>query len=159
MGAPERDTPYQLGLTLTSLASSSTLVAGRESDVIDLTAWRGCLVGGKFKVASSGVVAGVGELYAWGSYDDTPTPPDNITGADAALTLSSVYVKECALHLVAAVGIDTTVSQVYWFPVIDIVPLFGPVAPAACGLVFLHNSSAALSGTASDHKFWVTRTR
>lgn len=153
-------TKTTITLTGTSLASSSTFVAGRESDQIDNSTnkYDDALVQGMMKVGSSAVAAGQIQLWVWGS--DTSavsTNLDTIAGADGARTLTSTGIRDGLLKLGAVVSVDsTTANRVYYFGAFSVAQLFGGNMPKYWGIWVTHNTSANLSSTAGDHVFTYT---
>lgn len=137
-------------ITLTSLASSSTLLAGRESTAIDNTATLAVdyLVGGKTKTGAGTPLAGQIEYWAYGSYDGT-TYSGGATGTDAGLTFAS---EKTNLRLLYIQPTDTTASHSYEWGPYSIAQAFGGVVPKKWGVFVVHNTSAALTATAADHE-------
>lgn len=147
-------TSTAMTITLTSLASSSTLVAGRESTVVDNTGTLAIdyLVGGKIRAGAGTPIAGQIEVWAAGSYDGTTFA--GIVGAgDAALTLTNEKPRMSLLDIIA---VDTTASHTYEFGPKSIAQAFGGVVPKKWGVFVTHNMSATLSATAADHEIKYT---
>ena len=146
----------QYALTLTSLASSSSRLAGRESTAVVNTTndYIGYLVGGYVKAGTT-PTAGQIDVWCYGSFNDTPSYPDAITGTDAAATMTSTPILSSGLALVGSVTTDTTTGRVYPFKPVDIALLFGAV-PTHHGLFVSHSMVAALDATSTNHKFWYT---
>lgn len=147
-------------LTLTSLATSSTFLAGRESTLItnsnnDLDH----IISGKFRVGTTPTANTEGRLYAYTEMNvisGTPTYPDVFDGTDSAETLSHVGVFD-SLVLVQAVAIPAATSSLdYYIKKTSIKSLFGYM-PKNYGLFFAHNSVAALDSTAGNHVFHYER--
>lgn len=143
-------TPTDLTIGLGSLAASSTLVAGRESTVVDNGSdeFLDFLISGYIKAGSS-PTAGIIEVWAYGQLDDTPSYPDTITGSDAARTLTSRDVMFAGLRLGARIVTTTTTDFVYPIAPFSIAQLFGQV-PKRWGVFVTHSMVAALN--ASGHK-------
>lgn len=141
-------------ITLTSLASSSTLVAGRESTAVDNTSTLAVdyLVGGKIRAGAGTPIAGQIEVWAAGSYDGTTFTGIVGTG-DAALTLTN---EKPLMSLLQVIPVDTTASHTYEFGPKSIAQAFGGVVPKKWGIFVTHNSSATLSATAADHEIKYT---
>lgn len=148
-------TSTAMTITLTSLASSTTLVAGRESTVVDNT---GALaidyhVGGKIRAGAGTPIAGSIEIWAAGSYDGTTFSGIVGTG-DAALTLTN---EKPQMSLLAVIAVDTTASHTYeWGPVSLCQKMGLLFPPKKWGIFVTHNSSATLSATAADHEIKYT---
>ena len=140
-----------IGLDVTPLASSATLVAGRESTARDNTSTLAddYLVAGTIRTGTS-PTAGKIEVWAYGEIGSTPDYPDAITGSDGDRTLNSVDIKHAALKLVKTLITDATARNYYFGPT-SIAGLFGQVPPR-WGVFVTHNTVAALDTDAADHR-------
>lgn len=141
-------------ITLTSLATSSTLVAGQESTAVSNTTnlYVDYLVGGRITMgAIAATVDKTIEVWLYGSVNDVPTYPDVLDGTDSAETLTSVNVKKGAIRLLDRMFVDTTANRVYWFGPVGIAQHFGGFVPKNHGLFVTQDSGQALSATAADH--------
>jgi hypothetical protein len=142
----------------TGLASHSSLLNGRASTAVDNISSNldlDHLVSGFFKVGSSGVAAGVLELWAYAQIAESggsPVYPDSITGSDATKNMTSRNVLFSGLKLLDAIEIPATNSITYPVGPFSIADAFGKL-PRRWGLFAVHNTSAALSSTAADHAF------
>lgn len=142
-----------LTITLASLASSATWVAGQESTavatgdpVLDY------LVAGKVTVGTSPTANTQIQVWAYGSYDDTPTYPDTIDGTNSAETLTSAAIRNAALTLLAVMDVDATTSdRTYWFSPTSLAAAFGGVLPKNWGVWVTHNTGVNLNSTGSNH--------
>jgi hypothetical protein len=139
-------------MTLASLASSATLVAGRESAAVSNTTnlYLDYLLGGKVRMGTT-VTAGTLELWGIAAVNDTPTYPDVFAGADAAKTVTTADIKRGALKLLWTAPNDTTNSRDYWWSGISLAAAFGGLVPANHGLFFVHSAVAALDATEANH--------
>jgi hypothetical protein len=139
-------------MTLASLASSATLVAGRESAAVSNTTnlYLDYLLGGKVRMGTT-VTAGTLELWGIAAVNDTPTYPDVFAGADAAKTVTTADIKRAALKLLWTAPNDTTNSRDYWWSGISLAAAFGGLVPANHGLFFVHSAVAALDATEGNH--------
>lgn len=140
----------------TGLASTAGLLAGRAGTAIVNTSNLDIdhLASGRIKVGSSGVAAGVIEVWAYAQIsgdDTTPAYPDGISGTDGLDTLTSRNVMFSALRLLETIEVPATNSITYYFGPISIADAFGKL-PRRWGIFVVHNTSAALSGTAADHE-------
>jgi hypothetical protein len=146
---------YTFGLA--SLASSATLVAGRESTAVNNTTskYLDYLVGGRTRTGTT-VTAGTIELWAYANTDDTPTYPDVFDGTDSAETVTSVDIKRACLKLLASIPNDTTNSRDYWVGPVSIAAAHGGLVPKYHGLFLSHSSVAALDATAGNHVWSMT---
>lgn len=140
-------------ITLTSLASSSSKVAGRESTAISHTTADALdyLVGGKITTGTSPTAGKTIDVWVYGSIDDTPTYPDVFDGTDSAETVTSENVRNSALKLLASMVIDSTSDRTYWFGPTGIAQLFGGGLPKNHGLFVAHDTAVNLNATASNH--------
>ena len=145
-------------LDLSSLGTSSTFIAGRESTQIDNTT-------NKYHdaiVMSDGITGGstapaVGQLiavYAWGSDVSLATTAiDTLVGTDAARTITATTL--AALRLLAPIPVVTaTGSLVYRMQPTSVAALFGGVLPKFWGLFVAHNHTGALAaGNSAKFEF------
>ena len=141
-------------ITLTSLASSATLVAGQESTAVSNTTnvYLDYVVGGRITMgAGAPTVDKTIEVWLYGSVNDTPTYPDVFDGTDSAETVTSANVKKSALRLLERIFVDATANRVYWFGPVAIAQHFGGRIPKNHGLFVTQDSGQALSATAGDH--------
>lgn len=148
----KRGTSVALTITLGSLASSSTRVAGRESTavtpadpVIDH------LVGGKVTVGTAPTVNKQIDVWVYAELDDAPAYPDTITGADGARTLTSENVRNAALVLARSIQVDATSDRLYYIAPFSVAELFGGKLPGHWGLFVTHDTGVALNATGSNH--------
>lgn len=149
-------TAFTIGLATTPLASSSTLVAGRESSAVDFSglSCEDILVSG-FITTGTGPTAGLIQVWAYGQLDDTPTYPDTIDGTDSDETLTSVDVRNAGLYLGASIVTSSTSNFAYPVKPFSLRRLFGEV-PKRGGLFVTHSTVAALNSTAGNHKLVYT---
>lgn len=148
--SPAYQTKQTLAMTLASLASSSTLVAGRESTAADNTTDDAidCLVGGKITVGTTPTANTQIQVWAYGSYDGTEFSGSAL-GADGALTPSA---KELMRLLVAIPSIAATSNLTHKWGPYSIAQAFGGVVPPKWGIWITHNTVAALHATAGNHE-------
>lgn len=135
---------------IASLASSSGLTAGYQSEIIDNTSglYKDFHIGGNLKVGSSGVAAGVAEIWVIPILDDTNWP-DVFDATESAETVTSREVLQTFGYRGALININAANDIVYpyWFSVLRAT---GGIAPPKKFVLFtVHNSSAALA--ASGH--------
>lgn len=148
-------------LTGTSLASSATLIVGRESTWISnaTNKYLDLLVAGK--TMTSGTVNSTAgtqiEVHAVGPQDDTPTYPDAFTGSDAGVTLTAAdaaSIKTNFCKPVAVMGIAVvTQGTSHPFGPVGLRQLFGDGLPTTHGLFLTHNAGTGLHATAGNHVF------
>jgi hypothetical protein len=134
-----------IACTLTSLANA----AARESDAVDNSSnlYLDALVQVVLKL-SNAAPAGDKRCYVYAAgviNAASPTWPDTVTGADAAITLNS----PTQLKLIGALEmIQNATSKSEPFSVAQ---AFGGILPVKWSIVILNSSGQALTGTGSDH--------
>lgn len=140
-------------ITLTSLATSASKVAGRESTAISHTTADPLdyLVGGKVTTGTSPTAGKTIDVWVYASIDDTPTYPDVFDGTDSAETATSENVRNSALKLLASMIVDATSDRTYWFGPTGIAQLFGGALPKNHGLFVVHDTGVNLNATAANH--------
>jgi hypothetical protein len=144
-------------LTLTSLASDTNLLAGRESTAVDNTTNLDLdhLVSGVIRTGTTPTVSTRIEVWAYASWKTaagTPSYPDVLDGTDSAETITSANVKSSMLRPVATITVDATTGRDYFVAPVSIASLFGTM-PKFWGLFVTHNNVAALDATGGNHVF------
>lgn len=144
-------------ITLASLASGSSGVftAGRESAAIsnssnDLDH----ILRGKIRAGTSPTASRLIQVYAFiprSIASGTATWPDQMTGSDAARSVTSANVMLSSLRLVAAISIDSTSDRDYDFSGISVASLFGGALPSQYGLYVTHDTGVNLNSTGGNH--------
>jgi hypothetical protein len=144
-------TPTDLTITLASLASSSTLVAGRESTAVDnrTDEYLDALVSG-FVASGTTLTAGALEVWVYAQLDDTPTYPEVLDGTDSDETFTTRDQMFAGMRLGARIVTNTTNSVVYPIAPFSVASLFGGVMPRRWGVFLTHSMVGALA--ASGHK-------
>lgn len=139
-----------LTITLASLATSSTLVAGRESTAIDNTSnlYDDAIIGG-FITTGTSPTAGQIEVWAYGSYDGT-SYAGGASGSDANLTPEGS--QKGALRLICVIQTTTASNQKYTFGGYSIAAAFGGVMPPKWGIFVVHNTAVNLNSTGGNHE-------
>ena len=142
-------------ITLASLATSSTLVAGREGTAIDngTDDALDAMVGG-FVTTGTGPTAGQIEIWVYGSYDGT-SYSGGATGSDAALTPQT----KTLLRLLTVIPTTTTANQKYTWGPFSVAAAFGGTMPRKWGCWVTHSTVAALNSTGSNHEIKHTPVR
>lgn len=142
-------------LDISSLGTSSTFVAGRESTEIDNTTnkYVDCIVNVDGITGHASTAPTVGQLiavYVWGSDTSLATTPiDVLDGTDSAETLSHVSVLNALRLGGTAVVTVATAGLVYQIQPFSIAARFGGVMPKYWGLFVAHNHTGALAATQS----------
>lgn len=141
-------------ITLASLASSATYVAGRESTAVSniTNLYLDYLVGGKITTGTTPTDAMSIRIYLYGSFDDVPTYPDVLDGIDSDETITDTELLGVAIPLFAESSTDTTSDQGYFFGAKGIASHFGGAVPKNHGLFVSHNTGANLNATGGNHQ-------
>jgi hypothetical protein len=143
-----------------SLASSSTFVAGRESNSVDNTTnkYLDYLLSGFITVGTTPTASTEIRVYVIGIQDDT-TWPDVFDGTDSAETVTSAAILDAIGRLAARMVVDSATSdRKYHFGPISVAALFGGVMPKKFVVYVAHSSVAALNATAGNHVITITPT-
>jgi hypothetical protein len=149
----------QLTITLASLATSSTLVAGRESTAVANTSnlYLDYKLSGKITTGTSPSAAKSIEVWVVPTINDTPTYPDVFDGTDSAETVTSAGAASGYLKLGAVMNVDATTSDVaYAFGPFSVASLFGGVCPRKFVIFVTHNTGVALNATGGNHFIYTT---
>lgn len=140
-----------------SLATSSTWVAGYESDVIDNTTdlFDDISIEGYYTVGTTPTTATEIRIYVVASWDGTNWP-DVFDGTTGAETVTSEGVRDGFAKLAAVLRVDSTTSNRLYPFSFTIASLFGGIMPPKCVLFTTHNSGVNLNSTGGNQ---VTRQR
>lgn len=152
-----------LTLSLASLATSSTFVAGQESNEVNndnsgANLYDDVLVQGKVRVGTSPTANTQIRIYVWGSDQSLGSAGiDVLDGTDSAETFTSAGVRNGAVKLAAILDVDATTSaRDYFAAPFSIADLFGGAMPRFWGLFVTHNTGVNLDSTAGNHVFAYT---
>jgi hypothetical protein len=142
-----------LTFVLTSLASDTNLLAGRESTAVSNTTnlYLDYLVGGKITTGTTPTAARRIEIYVYGSVDDTPTYPDVLDGTDSNETITSADIRNACMTLIGVLGTDSTSDRTYWMSARGVAAAFAGAMPKNWGLFIVHNTGVNLNATAGNH--------
>ncbi len=140
-------------ITLASLGTSSTFVAGREATAISngTNLYDDVLVTGKITVGTTPTINTQIIVYAFEQLDDTITWPDVFTGSDAAATLTSVGVGQGFLKPIASLNVDATTSDRAYPFTTYLAQYFGGNVPKNWSLFVTHNTGVNLNATGGNH--------
>ncbi len=140
-------------ITLASLATSATFVAGRESTVIDNTSnkYLDARVGGVITVGTTPTINTQILVYVFAPISSTPTYPDVMDGTDSDETLTSVGVGRGFLRLAAILDVDATTSDRAYAFTFSVAQLFGGVMPSRWSVFVTHNTGVNLNSTGGNH--------
>jgi hypothetical protein len=120
-------------ITLSSIATSASFVAGAESTVVDNTSnkYVDAIVGGKITVGTTPTINTQILVYVFTPIDSTPTYPDVMDGTDSVETLTSVGVGRGFLKLGAVLDVDAVTSNIAYPFSFTVAQLFGGVMPSS----------------------------
>lgn len=140
---------------ISSLGTSATFVAGRESTQIDNTSnlYVDALVDVKGITGHASTAPTIGQeirLYCWGSDVSLATTAiDVLDGTDSAETLGHVSVLN-SLRLAGSASVTVaTAGLLYYIQPFSVASLFGGVMPKFWGLFLAHNHTGALAAAQS----------
>jgi hypothetical protein len=143
-------------ITLASLASSGTLVAGRESTAIDNTSTRygDFLLGGKITTGTSPTTQKMIEILIVPLVEDA-TYPDVFDGTDSDETFTTIDIKNASAQLLKAISTDATSDRTYWFAGVSIASFFGGILPKKFTLFVTHSTGVNLNSTGGNHALYL----
>lgn len=146
-----------LTITLASLASDASLLAGRESDAVDNTSnkYLDYLLAGKVTMGTSPTTAKKIEVWVIGLTEDS-TYPDVFDGTDSNETPTSRDILAACGRCVAVMQIDATSNRTYWFAPVSVANAFGGALPKKFSVFVVHDGVAALHATGSNHALHIT---
>lgn len=147
----------QLTITLASLVTSATLVAGQESDLVDNTSnkYDDYLLSGKITTGTNPTADKAIEIWVIAPINDTPTWPDVVDGVNSAETFTNLQIKNSCGRLAHTIS-NTSVSDItYPFGQLSIAELFGGRCPAKFVVFVTHNTGVNLNATAGNHEISV----
>ena len=140
---------------ISSLATSSTFVAGRESTQIDNTTnmYVDAMVTCDGILGHASTAPTIGQyigLWCWGADTSLATTAiDTLDGTDSAETLSHESVLR-SLKFVAAPAVTVaTAALTYHIQPFSVAQLFGGILPKFWGLYLAHNHTGALAAAQS----------
>lgn len=140
-------------ITLASLATSATFVAGREGTAVSNTTnkYLDYLIGGKITTGTTPTAAKEIRIYAYASVDDTPIYPDVLDGTDSAETITSADILDAMLPLIGSTATSSSSDIAYWFKAVGLAQFFGGLIPKNFGLFVAHNTGVNLNSTGGNH--------
>lgn len=140
-----------------SLATSGTLTAGRESTAIDNTSnlYIDYLLAGKITTGSSPTADTRIQICVVGIMEDS-TWPDVFDGTDSAETVTNAGIKNSICRIAADILVDATSNQAYPFGPISVAALFSGTLPKKFVVFVTHNTNVNLNATAGNHTIYVT---
>lgn len=150
-------------ITLASLATSSTLVAGRESTVVDNTSnkYIDALVHGQITTGTIPTTAKTIAVYLYvplkfasSSFTYPTAGTTALTGSDAAATFDAEQ-RSGGLIFAGAASTNATSDRAYSFA-FNVAALNGGIMPVKWGLWVVHDTGVNLNSTAGNHWFHYT---
>lgn len=139
---------------LASLASSTTLVAGWQTTVVDNTSTLAddYLVSGKITCGTTPTTGKQIEVWAFGDINTAGAYQDNFGASSASVSVSFANLKPVEMRSVATWVLDSgaTTGSVMYFNNVSLKSLFGYV-PGHHGLWIVQNTAVNLDATAGNH--------
>lgn len=135
-----------------SLATSSTWLAGYESDVLDNTSnkYIDNFLSGKTTVGTTPTASTIIEHSIVTMADDS-TWPDVFDGTTSAETITSAGVKNGICVPLVYLTVDATTSdRAYWYTKRSLASLFGGFVPPKCVVFTSHNTGVNLNSTGGN---------
>lgn len=151
--SPLYGTPTAATITIASLASDTSLVAGRESTAVDQSSTLDAIdviVGGKITTGTSPTASRQIEIWAYACYDGTEFT-GSATGSDANLTPDA----KSSMRLLEVIPTDGTSNKAYKWGGISLFQAFGNL-PVKFGFFVVHNTGVALHATGGNHELYYT---
>lgn len=144
-------------ISLASLASSATFVAGRESTLVDNTSnkYLDYQLSGKITTGTTPTVNTEIRVYVVGIMEDS-TWPDVFDGTDSPETVTSTYILDGLCALAARLQVSASSDIAYPLRNISVRALFGGVLPKKFVVFVSHNTVVALNATGGNHTIYVT---
>jgi hypothetical protein len=133
---------------LDSLASSSTLLDGRESNVIDNTSnkYLDAILSGIFKTNNTTPTAGVIQVWVGALVGDSAYP-DVFDGTGSAESVVSAGIRNSALKLAHSIDVEAAANRVYPFTGVSARAAFGGTLPPKWFVFVTHNTVQALNAS------------
>lgn len=146
-----------LTITLASLATSATLVAGQESTEVDNTTnkYLDYLLAGKITTGTSPTDAREILVYVVGLMEDS-TYPDVFDGTNSAETWTNLFIRNAAGKLAAVIQTNSTSDVTYFFGPVSVAALFGGVVPKKFVVWVTHSTGVNLNSTGSNQAIHIT---
>ena len=147
-----------LTITLASLATSLTWVAGRQSTAVDNSSnkYLDYHVAGKITVGTTPTSGTEIRVYAVAMRDDTNWP-DGVGATDAAYTVATQGLRDGYARLLARMEVDATTSnEDYYFGPVSVAQQFGGICPRKFVIVVVHNTGVNLNSTGGNHEINIT---
>jgi hypothetical protein len=137
-------------ITLTSLASDTSLLAGRQSTtVVNSANADDYLVSGKVKCGTSPTTGTMIQIWSFADIDNAGTYQDAFTATDANRAVSFANLKPVEMKSVSTWVLDSgaTTGSFMYFNNISLKSLYGYM-PGNHGIWVVHNTGVALDASA-----------
>jgi hypothetical protein len=136
---------------LNSLPTSSTWLAGWESDAIDNTSnlYTDYRVTAKITVAAASLSAGEIRMYLVAMLDDS-TWPDVFDGTGSTETITDTEMRDAICRLGAFSFTDTTNSDVYYLDCPSVAAVFNGNLPAKFVIFITHSTGQNLAASGNQ---------
>lgn len=147
---PANQTVVTHTITLASLATDASLLAGREGTAIDNNGTDDAIdsmVGGKITTGSSPTASKQIEIWLSGSYDGT-SYSGGATGSDANLSPQA----KSLLKLLTIIPTSSTSNQLYTWGPFSVAQAFGGTMPRKWSVFVVHNTGVNLNSTGGNHE-------
>lgn len=141
-------------ITLASLATSSSLLVGRQSTAVDNGAdkYLDFLISGTITVGTTPTVATIIQTAIIGNLKDTPTWPIAFGATDAAGTVTVQEMHDQICKIVSSIAITTNTSdRPYPFGPMAMGGLFGGWIPDQFVSFVSHSTAVNLNSTGGNH--------
>lgn len=148
------DTPAAITIAPENVASSSSFVAGVESDAVSnaTNKYVDALVSGFWTCGTTPTANTQVNIYVYAQHDDTPTYQDVFDGTSSAETVTSAGVLSGVVKLLGTLTVDATTSnRAYYLAPTSVAARFGGVLPKRWGLFIAHNTGVNSNSTAGNH--------
>lgn len=142
---------------LTSLATDTTQLVGRASDLVDNSSTKALDYGlaGTIMTGTTPTTGKEIRVYVAGLMNDT-TWPAGMTGSDSNTTITSAGSRDAALKIAAVISTNATSNTAYFFGPVSVASLFGGTLPLKFAMFVTHNTGVNLHATAGNHVISVT---
>ena len=152
-------TSTSITCTLASLASDTSLLAGRESTLIDNQTNQDTehFISGSITMPATTPTAGrVVQVWAYAPERmnaGAAVLPAPFTGVDSSRTALSAFWRDSALRMLWVSAINDVASRAYYMPPTSVAQAFGGFLPPVYGLWVVHSAGVALA----DGSLYLTR--
>jgi hypothetical protein len=142
--------------SLDGLASSTSFLAGWESDAIDNSSnsYLDYIVNAKIQVESAGLTAGEIRMYLVAELEDSSWP-DVFDGTEGTETITDTEVRDAICRLGAVTITDTTASRVYYLQCPSVAAIFNGTIPRKFVVFIAQSTVAALETTGDPNQVYV----